>query len=729
MDTLSAIDTGRNVIKGRQRRVNKGRNPLLLISRSFSRHPHSSARQRPLSRMPTFNPLLSTVRSSPVFRLFAIRPSRLPVLAVVVFVFWTCLRYAAGPEADEEQGGEWGLRDYVPGLGGKGAAARQDAHLYDFHKYPVNAGGARHHRAADGGAASFWDDGDDEDVNLGGSGGSGFRPINRAASAHPHGHTGSLEYEPKDGLVRGWEYAVSSSVAKRANNKKGGKKGAVMSAEETTELILREGKRSEHPIEHLMRVNKERWQGLLRRQSKTLEDAVREYRRRYGRLPPRGFDRWWAYCQEHDVKIVDDYDQIEHDVEPFFALSPQVFRDRVEALETADFTYHLQVGPNVETRRSGLRADATRAKQFESLVGPLREWIPQDLQLHVSDHDLGSWIVGADQRELAIQRIHAALKDDGTGLNAVKHLSATELKRLENKNRHEMQGWFSACPDDSPARGKDRAMENRLRELEGLPPLPPPAQPAFVKDVRPGMDWCNVPEVKKLHGTMSFDVTKDTTLRPIFVLSKHQRNNEFLFPAMEAYENSTSKDALKKHLPWSAKTINKLFWRGSSTGDSYSRRKSNPDYDWRKTHRPRLHLMMQAEEGDAEIWLKRGREWAPETWSVKKLNAEYMDVGLMGKPHQCNQADGTCDEMASEIKFKDKVMPEQAAAYKCETSSQFRGDDLPLTILRAQTSWTSTVMAGARASIACSCPARSYSRAVSSPSGCRIGLRHGCTMW
>lgn len=635
--------------------------------------------------MPTFNPLLATVRSSlassPVLRLFNIRPSRLPLLAVVIFAVWTCLRYAVGGPSGgggDEQG-DWGLMGYV-GLGGYGggdeAASKQDAHLYDFHKYPVNAGGGRHHRAADssdGGDSSFWDDDDDDLMN----GATSFTPINRAALRHPHGHTGSLEYDAKDGLVRGWEYSVSSSVAKRASSKAAGKsskskkKGAaagaaVMSAEETTELILREGKRSEHPIEHLMRVNKDRWQGLLRRQSKTLEDAVREYRRRYGRLPPRGFDRWWAYCQEHNVKIVDDYDQIEHDVEPFFALSPEIFRARVKDLESAEFTYHLQVGPNVETQRTGLRADATRAKQFESLVGPLREWIPQDLELHVSDHDLGSWILGADQRDLAVSRIHSALREDGTGLNRVRYLSPTELKRLENKNRHEMQGWFSACPDNSPARGKDRAMENRLRELEGLPPLPPPPQPAFIKDVRPGMDWCNVPEVKSLHGTMSYDVTKDSVLRPIFVLSKHQRNNEFLFPALEAYDNFTTADAQKKHLPWSAKTINKLFWRGSSTGDSYSRRKSNPDYDWRKSHRPRLHLMMQAEEGDAEIWLKRGREWAPETWSVKKLNEEYMDVGLAGKPHQCNVADGTCDEMASEIKFKEKVTPEQAAAYKCE---------------------------------------------------------------
>ncbi len=160
---------------------------------------------------------------------------------------------------------------------------------------------------------------------------------------------------------------------------------------------------------------------------------------------------------------------------------------------------------------------------------------------------------------------------------------------------------------------------------------------------------------------------------------------------MEAYENATSSAARSKYVPWEQKTINKLFWRGSSTGDSYSVRKN---YDWRRSHRPRLHLMMQNETGDAPVWVKRGREWSEESWSVAKLNEVYMDVGLAGKPHQvgvlgrvscvsingltygglqCKEEDGTCAEMASEIKFKDRVAPEDAAKYKCEAAVRSAG--------------------------------------------------------
>lgn len=44
--------------------------------------------------------------------------------------------------------------------------------------------------------------------------------------------------------------------------------------------------------------------------------------------------------------------------------------------------------------------------------------------------------------------------------------------------------------------------------------------------------------------------------------------------------------------------------------------------------------MAQEEKGEKTIWVERGRKWVREAWSNKKLNEVYMDVGLMGEPHQ-----------------------------------------------------------------------------------------------
>src|SRR5690606_31319995 len=74
------------------------------------------------------------------------------------------------------------------------------------------------------------------------------------------------------------------------------------------------------------------------RASRTLKEACAEYKRRYGRRPPKGFEKWqgyfinvnkvvlnyirWAYVQKYQVQLPDEYDQIHRDLEPFFAFEP-----------------------------------------------------------------------------------------------------------------------------------------------------------------------------------------------------------------------------------------------------------------------------------------------------------------------------------------------------------------------------------------------------------------------
>jgi hypothetical protein len=105
---------------------------------------------------------------------------------------------------------------------------------------------------------------------------------------------------------------------------------------------------------------------------------------------------------------------------------------------------------------------------------------------------------------------------------------------------------------------------------------------------------------------------------------------------LEAYENHTSPHAINQYTPWDQKTTNKVFWRGSGTGDAYTKSK-NTKGTWRDSHRPRLALMAQAKEGLGSIWVKRGKEWKLEEWTKKRLNQEYLDIGLTGKPHQVSR--------------------------------------------------------------------------------------------
>jgi len=91
----------------------------------------------------------------------------------------------------------------------------------------------------------------------------------------------------------------------------------------------------EHPIPKLMADAETSFRQLLSKQSQTLKAAVNEYKKRYKRDPPKGFDQWWAFVKEHDVKMIDEYDGLVEDLAPFWEISGEELRRR--ALQVSHF--------------------------------------------------------------------------------------------------------------------------------------------------------------------------------------------------------------------------------------------------------------------------------------------------------------------------------------------------------------------------------------------------------
>jgi hypothetical protein len=50
-----------------------------------------------------------------------------------------------------------------------------------------------------------------------------------------------------------------------------------------------------HPLLGLLKDGEDEFEAMVSRRSETREQAVREYKRRHGRKPPRGFGEWWDY--------------------------------------------------------------------------------------------------------------------------------------------------------------------------------------------------------------------------------------------------------------------------------------------------------------------------------------------------------------------------------------------------------------------------------------------------
>lgn len=140
-------------------------------------------------------------------------------------------------------------------------------------------------------------------------------------------------------------------------------------ADEKTPRVL-----TEHPIPQLMEEAEEKYRKKLGSQSKTLKAAVAEYRRRYGRAPPKGFDAWWQFTQKYEVRMIDEYDGLVNDLAPFWDLSGEEIRRRalqVGELPSIDLVRIrkgeatvINVNPNFHDTEV-----SARARGFRSMTG------------------------------------------------------------------------------------------------------------------------------------------------------------------------------------------------------------------------------------------------------------------------------------------------------------------------------------------------------------------------
>lgn len=93
-------------------------------------------------------------------------------------------------------------------------------------------------------------------------------------------------------------------------------------------------KKAPHPIDTLIENAAKTYDDLLAKESKDLKSAAAAYRERRGRHPPPGFDAWYKFATENNAVMVEDFfDQIYHDLGPFWGLPPSTMRKESWAYE------------------------------------------------------------------------------------------------------------------------------------------------------------------------------------------------------------------------------------------------------------------------------------------------------------------------------------------------------------------------------------------------------------
>ncbi|KAA8573054.1 hypothetical protein EYC84_003591 [Monilinia fructicola] len=357
-----------------------------------------------------------------------------------------------------------------------------------------------------------------------------------------------------------------------------------------------------HPIYQLIKDNEQAFENIKAKQSKTLEEAVAEYRKRYGIPPPPNFDKWYSFAKSKGVQLIDEYDNIHTSLTPFWGLEPATIRGRAqEALGFPNNLIGLLIRGGKVTKVEG-----GNQWQQEATVGMMKSFLKYlpDMDLCFNIHDEPRVVVPYD--DLA-RLVHIAKDQNMPNANSI------EAPR---------NSW-------SPR------------------PI----------DVTAFSDICQSPSFSESFGFFdrpnAFNVVHD--LFPIFSQSKISSFSDILYPSpwywygKVPYEEAEDK-------AWKDKK-DKIYWRGSTTG-GFSR-----DGGWRRQHRQKVVQKVNA--GDqAKVLVNRGEE-TKEDWQVKTVpRSDFKEIFDIFFSHvgQCDPGD--CDAQKQFFDVKEAAKQQDAWKYK-----------------------------------------------------------------
>ncbi|KAH8894958.1 hypothetical protein GQ53DRAFT_71963 [Thozetella sp. PMI_491] len=419
-----------------------------------------------------------------------------------------------------------------------------------------------------------------------------------------------------------------------------------------------------HPIRYLMTNSERNLQRLQARQSRTLEDAVAEYRRRYKMPPPPHFDKWFAFAKSNDVVLIDEFDTIFELITPFWGLKPSTIRSRAaEVIGFFDWQNQcmgVQIRDGNATNISG--ANEWQQEATHGMMKKFVQWLP-DMDLAFNIHDEPRVMVPHEDMARLVQKAKEvtmpAANEATTLSNAftrpddlVDGWTQTKLTRF-NVFAHQPTWTHSrmSCPPDSPSRALED--DERVDDVSkyGLGEL------GFIYNETAMSDICLTPSLSESFGFFdrpnAFNIVHD--LFPIFSQSKISSYSDMIYPSPWYWYEKVAYNE-KKDMSWNRKK-DRLYWRGSTTG-GFSR-----NGGWRRQHRQRFVSKVN-ELGTAKILVNQGDE-DTQNWQVEEVSrGEYKSIMDVYFSHVGQCDDGDCNAQRQFFDVKGHAEQQDAWKYK-----------------------------------------------------------------
>ncbi|TDL15134.1 hypothetical protein BD410DRAFT_796643 [Rickenella mellea] len=395
------------------------------------------------------------------------------------------------------------------------------------------------------------------------------------------------------------------------------------------QLVIVEGMNGPHPIPALMAEAEDKYRNLLAKQSKSLVDAVNEYRLRYGREPPKGFGDWWKFAVEHNVTMVDEYDGMMEDLAPFWEFPGDELRRRavqignlpsVDLVRVRDGKVVLM---DIEKSESYDRARAQffvkLIARFQSKVAPL-----PDMDFPVNAKPEGRVLVPWEHLQFP------NMTAPNSSVN-VDFMLGGDFTAGWRGTGNVWEAFRRTCHPESPAR-RTNASNSTDPALESGDDF------HFPKTLDTKFDFCSNPAARFDQGHFFSDWRTIPALYPLFSNGKAPGFSDILIPSHYYYNptptysyawdniNKVVKGFDDMEIPWQLKN-DTIFWRGATTGggatpagfaDRYQRhrfvRLANDHSDSRKA-------VVFSDPPNST-------EYQHANVTISKLNDEVMDVAF-----------------------------------------------------------------------------------------------------
>ncbi|KAL8757052.1 MAG: hypothetical protein Q9199_002493 [Rusavskia elegans] len=420
-----------------------------------------------------------------------------------------------------------------------------------------------------------------------------------------------------------------------------------------------------HPIHQLITKAELEFDGLKSRQSKTLSEAVNEYRRRYKLSPPPNFDQWFQLAKERNVRLIDEYDTIYHALLPFWALDPSLIRKRArEALGFDNAFVGVLIRDGLVVTAAG--GSGWQQKSTTGMLASFVKYLP-DMDLPFNVHDEPRVMVPSDDlsRMVAMARDkimpisfttpsprnawspRPADVDDGKRFSDAKTTRFNEFAHQPTWTHSRM-----SCPPESPARALDESMRDDPSSFTF-------SELGLISNHTAFSDICLSPSLREKFGFFdrpnAFKIVHD--LFPIFSQSKISSYQDILYPSPWYWSGKVAYRE-KDDTPWEGKK-KQLFWRGSTTG-GFSR-----NGGWRRQHRQLVVEKMNALD-TAKIFSNQSQsDSATTSWRSREVQRQdYKDMFDVKFSHvgQCDPGDCVAQKEYFEIVKPTK--PHDAWSYK-----------------------------------------------------------------